>query len=193
MLPILNGILWAFLRRWYGGFNPFPAQTRAFRIFDSRGLQSLVMMICFFAAVHDRAPFWLNLVNMLWVQFQFWSRSVGEILDCGRSSFQTAANYDRWFRIPLDHVFDRLGRTKYQGSYDWWYMWLRYTLPMIVPAVSYQSWVFIGIGLMSSPVYFFFYRLFEMFPVLCRKLPPVVGQPKNMSELVYGCVFGAGV
>lgn len=64
---------------------------------------------------------------------------------------------------------------------------------MIVPAVSYQSWVFIGIGLMSSPVYFFFYRLFEMFPVLCRKLPPVVGQPKNMSELVYGCVFGAGV
>lgn len=71
MLPILNGILWAFLRRWYGGFNPFPVQTRAFRIFDSRGLQSLVMMICFFAAVHDRAPFWLNLVNMLWVQFQF--------------------------------------------------------------------------------------------------------------------------
>ena len=171
MLPILNGILWAFLRRWYGGFNPFPAQTKAFKIFDSRGLQSLAMMICFFMAVHDKAPLWLNLVNVLWIQFQFWSRSVGEILDCGRSNSQTAASYDRWFRIPLDYVFDRLGKVKYRGCYDWWYMWLRYTLPMIVPAVSYQSWSFIGIGLMSSPVYFFFYRLGWFSAGNCRRLP----------------------
>ena len=125
----------------------------------------------------------------LWIQFQFWSRAVGEILDCGRSTTQNADSYDRWFRIPLDWVYDKLGKVKYTGMYDWWYMWLRYTLPMTVPAVILGDWSFIAIGLMSSPIYYGSWWLFDKFPKLWNA-PEWIGQPKNLAEIVYGFVFG---
>ncbi len=190
-MVILNGLLWAFLRRWFGGFNPFGKETAAGKIFGLRSLQSVVMIGSFFAVLYYRELWYIVLINAVWVQFQFWSRAIGCILDCGRNTIQTKKNYNRWYGGALDWIYDRLGLVKYTGYYDWWYGWLRYTLPMIVPAVTLHSWNFIFIGLASSPVYFGCWRLFEAFPDLCKKLPEWCGEPKNLAELIYGFIFGA--
>lgn len=186
MVIILNGVLWAFLRRWYGG-----GFDDKYQWLGNRGLQTVVMVAVMFGAFYSLAIWWVALLVAVWVQFQFWSRAVGEILDCGRNVVQNAESYDRWFRIPLDWVYDRLGKVKYTGFYDWWYTTLRYTLPMIVPAVIFGSWNFIIIGLAAAPVYFGSWRLFEAFPKLCVKLPTWCGEPKNLAEIVYGFIFGS--
>jgi hypothetical protein len=147
------------------------------------------MILGIFLALFDRCMWWEALILAIWIQFQFWSRAVGEILDCGRSTTQNADSYDRWFRIPLDWVYDKLGKEKYTGYYDWWYMWLRYTLPMIVPAICLGDLSFILIGLMSSPIYYGSWCLFDRFPKMWN-LPEWVGQPKNVAEIVYGFIFG---
>lgn len=38
MLATINGLMWAFLRRWFGGFNPLSESSRLYKVFDSRGL-----------------------------------------------------------------------------------------------------------------------------------------------------------
>lgn len=180
-MRFINGLIWAFLRRWYGGL--FDDK------FGGRGVQTVIMVWGILVALVDRLLWWEALILAIWIQFQFWSRAVGEILDCGRSTTQNADSYDRWFRIPLDWVYDKLGKEKYIGYYDWWYMWLRYTLPMIVPAIYLGDLSFILIGLMSSPVYYGSWWLFEKFPKMWN-LPEWLGQPKNVAEIVYGFIFG---
>lgn len=181
MMNLLNAVIWAFLRRWYGGL--FDDK------FGGRGVQTLIMIIGIFIALFDKTFWWVALSLSIWIQFQFWSRATGETLDCGRSTTQTADSYDRWFRIPLDWVYDKLGKVKYTGYYDWWYIWLRYTLPMIVPALVLFDLRFIVIGLLSSPVYYGSWWLFDKFPKLW-KAPEWIGQPKNLAEIVYGFIFG---
>lgn len=189
METTISGFIWAFLRRWYGGL--FGKKQHP--ILSSRSLQTATMLLILFLAFYIRDNNWMIALGVaLWVQFQFWSRAIGEVLDCGRSTIQNAASYDRWFRIPLDWIYDLICKQKYVGFYDWWYLWLRFTLPMIVPAIIYQSWSFILIGLASAPIYFGSYYLFEKFNNL-YKLPQWIGQPKNLSEIVYGFIFGLGI
>lgn len=182
---MLNGLLWAFLRRWYGGLVDEDSHP----LLGSRGIQTVVMITSLFAVLSARTDWWAALLLAAWIQFQFWSRAVGEILDCGRSTTQTAASYNRWFRGLIDLVYDKLGKVKYVGYYDWWYGWLRYLLPMIIPAIILNDGVFIVIGLFSSPVYYGCWLLFDYFPAL-YKLPVWCGQPKNMAEIIYGFTFG---
>lgn len=188
MLATINGLMWAFLRRWFGGFNPLSESSRLYKVFDSRNLQTFVMVIALFLTLFDRTIAWLALCLSVWIQLQFWSRSTGEILDSGRVT-QTAESYDRWFRKPLDWIYDRLGKTKYTGLYDWWYGWLRYGLPMIVPAAVLCDWSFIVVGLAGSPVYYGCWWLFDHVPAL-YKLPEWCGSPKNLAEIIYGFIFG---
>lgn len=54
MLTMLNGLFWAFLRRWFGGFNPFKPDTLIYKVFDSRGLQTFVMVMTLFLTLFDR-------------------------------------------------------------------------------------------------------------------------------------------
>lgn len=180
-MNLINAFIWSFLRRWYGGL--FDDK------FGGRGVQTAIMIFGIFVALFDKTTWWIALGLAVWIQFQFFSRAVGEILDCGRSTTQNAESYDRWFRIPLDLVYDKLGKVKYTGFYDWWYMWLRYTLPMTVPAVILGDWSFIAIGLMSSPIYYGSWWLFDKFPKLWNA-PEWIGQPKNLAEILYGFVFG---
>ena len=109
-MSLLNGLLWGFLRRWFGG-----GFDEKYKWLGDRGLQTAVMVAAIFAALYDRTIWWVALLLAVWIQFQFWSRAVGEILDCGRSPFQNAESYDRWYRVPLDWVYDKLGKTKYVG------------------------------------------------------------------------------
>lgn len=185
-MSFLNGLLWAFLRRWYGGLIDDDKHP----VLGGRGLQTVVMVSAIFAAFYGRTIWWVAMLLAVWIQFQFWSRAIGCILDCGRSLVQDKKSYNRWYRVPLDWVYDKLGKQKYCGFYDWWYTWLRYGLPMIVPAVVLRDWGFIVIGIASAPTYFCMWRVFEVFPDLCRKMPRWCGEPKNLAEIVYGFIFG---
>ena len=186
-MSIINGMLWALLRRWYGG-----GFDDKYKWLGNRGLQTAVMITAIFIALIDRTIWWAALLLALWIQFEFWSRAVGEILDCGRSQVQTAESYDRWFRIPLDWVYDKLSLPKYSGGYDWWYTWLRYGLPMIVPAAVLADISFMLIALASAPVYFGCWRLFEKFPQMSA-WPKWCNEPKNLAELIFGFIFGVGL
>lgn len=61
MLATINGLMWAFLRRWFGGFNPLSESSRLYKVFDSRGLQTFVMVIALFLTLFDRTIAWLAL------------------------------------------------------------------------------------------------------------------------------------
>lgn len=180
-MPILNGIIWAFLRRWYGGM--FEDK------FGGRGIQTFLMISGIFSSLYGRADLEIILFLAVWIQLQFWSRAVGEILDCGRSKNQDKNSYDRWFRVPLDYIYDKFGKEKYTGNYDWWYMWMRYTFPMIIPAAILFDFSFIIIGLFSSPIYYGCWYIFDKFPKLWNS-SIYVNQPKNIAEILYGFVFG---
>lgn len=181
----VNACLWAVLRRWYGG-----GFDEKYSWLGNRGLQTFVMISVLFFTLLDSLIWWQALLLALWIQFQFWSRAVGEILDCGRSTVQNAESYDRWFRIPLDWGYDKLGKQKYVGAYDWWYTELRYSLPMLVPCLCLGEGRFLIVGLLAAPVYFFCWYVFETFPLLFR-LPKWAAEPKNLAELLYGFLFGA--
>lgn len=97
---LLNGILWAFLRRWYGGLE-FKIQ-----LLNKRFVKTIVMVTAMTAVlVYDWSSpklIAISLLYALWIQFQFWSRAVGAILDCGRNHTQTKRNYNRWYVRPLN-------------------------------------------------------------------------------------------
>lgn len=199
---ILCGLIWAFLRRWYGGLfsdDKYP-------ILSNRGLQSIVMIL-FTIPLLMLPQFTLSqslliaFVLSLWVQFQHWSRAVGCILDAGRNHLQNESNYTRWYRIVLDKIYDcvnqgleYIGSTKriekYRGMYDFWYIAMRFGFPLmvLVPiSVGYPI-----IGFLAAPSYYISWRLFETWPQLYYKLPEYVGQPKNLAEILYGFIFGFG-
>ena len=60
---------------------------------------------------------------------------------------------------------------------------------MSVPAIVLLEWSFIAIGLLSSPIYYGSWWLFDKFPKLWNA-PEWIGQPKNLAEILYGFVFG---
>ena len=127
---LLNGILWAFLRRWYGGLE-FKIQ-----LLNKRFVKTIVMVTAMTAVlVYDWSSpklIAISLLYALWIQFQFWSRAVGAILDCGRNHTQTKRNYNRWYVRPLNWFYRAERKDKrYKKSYDFWFSEMRYGFPMI--------------------------------------------------------------
>lgn len=201
---ILNGILWAFLRRWYGGLefsNP---------MLNKRFVKTIVMVAAMMGVLvydwHSPLLIVVSLIYAIWIQFEFWSRAVGAILDCGRSRTQTKKNYKRWFVVQLNWFYRKKRKQKrYIKSYDFWFTEMRYGLPMLVvwgmntllavwgimpPQPTYAALVVVG--LLAGPVYFGSYKLFDRYNQLYQ-LPAWIGQSKNLSEIVYGFIFGAGL
>ena len=201
---LLNGILWAFLRRWYGGLE-FKIQ-----LLNKRFVKTIVMVTAMTAVlVYDWSSpklIAISLLYALWIQFQFWSRAVGAILDCGRNHTQTKRNYNRWYVRPLNWFYRAERKDKrYKKSYDFWFSEMRYGFPMIavwgVNALLIRFGIMpeepsyaglIVIGLLSGSVYFGSYKLFDHHnEMYC--LPAWIGQSKNLSEIVFGFIFGAGL
>lgn len=59
----------------------------------------------------------LALITTCWVQFMFWSRGHGAILDEGRNKNPDISRYDRWFKVPLDFVWDKLLELKNNNKF----------------------------------------------------------------------------
>lgn len=147
----------------------------------------------------------ISLLYALWIQFQFWSRAVGAILDCGRNHTQTKRNYNRWYVRPLNWFYRAERKDKrYKKSYDFWFSEMRYGFPMIavwgVNALLSRFGIMpeepsyaglIVIGLLSGPVYFGSYKLFDHHnEMYC--LPAWIGQSKICRRL-FSALFSVPV
>ena len=74
---------------------------------------------------------------------------------------------------------------KYGFLYDFLYMGMRYTFPMV--ALYFLSPVFVLIGALVSPVYAFNWTLFEKESwIFSYKIPKFCKAPTQISEVVVG-------
>ena len=118
----------------------------------NRGFQAVVfvlVMTLIYSITYTITCILASLILSVYFYAQFWSRAIGSTLDCGEATHQDKNSYSRWFRIPLDWVYDKLGKTKYVGMYDFWYMMLRYTLCMVPLCVMSPCYLLCGI---SAPI-----------------------------------------
>ena len=163
-------------------------------LLGNRAVQSILCIAMLMLQYVTNPQSWqcwvLALIVSLWLTFQFWSRSIGEILDCGDIK-QSAEKYGRWFRIPLDWIYDKLGKEKYVESYDWWYCTARYTLCMI-PMCLFSLWYLIP-GLSAAPIYWGSKKIYEKYPQLANMAGVWLDHYKNLAEILHGFVFGLTV
>lgn len=208
----LNGIWWGFLRRWYGGLFP----DEKYKVLGNRGLQTAVMILSMLPVFYFQIKSQYNLtmewnavlalITTCWVQFMFWSRGHGAILDEGRNKNPDISRYDRWFKVPLDFVWDKLlelknnnkffGRLlknwsgeKYGYSYDMCWTGCRYTFPM-VPVAIFLGFKFILIGMLVPLIYEFCIRIYENNSKFFNQFHWLNAGHK-IAEIITGFTFGA--
>ena len=145
---LLMFFLGALARVWYGA-DGLP------KLLQNRGLQTVYMMLLFIACLYDDYSWqgWCVVVAVVcWLQFQFWSRGHGCCFDVGRDVNPTADTIDRYDDRWYHKVCDKLlPNHKYGFLYDFFYLMLRYTCPMI-PMMIFD-WRYILVGLSISPIH----------------------------------------
>lgn len=180
---MISGIFWALWRRAYG--------EGALKKYGSRGILTVLAVAVLYFELVPTHPSAVQIVFAMvasgWVVLQYWSRSVGEIIDAGLNTQQTAKSYGRWFRVPLDWVYDKLGKQKYIGFYDFWYSCIRYGIGAAI-LLFYSSYSVALIPL-HYPIYLGVHKLYETYPVM-YKLGWTLNEPKNLAELIHGFLFG---
>lgn len=192
---VIYFIIGGFLRRWFGGLFP----DEKYKILGNRGLQTAVMLLVFMSIYVTNPQSWQNwiaaVVVSCWLQFQFWSRSHGVCFDIGhggKPSEDTIKRYsERWYHIPCDWVFNKLGVSdyKYGFLYDFIYMGLRYTCPML--ALMIFDWRYIFLGLIVAPVYSFCWTLYKN-EFWIRPKYQGIDSPTKWAEIIVGGIVFSG-
>lgn len=182
-MVLLYSILGAFARRWYGG------ALEAYKILKNRGLQTIFMCLLFMSIYLPASQNWLiSIVKTAWLQFQFWSRGHGCCFDLGRGGIpdqKTVDRYnERWYHIPCDWLAKKCGFSYYGTIYDYCYMTLRYTCPMI-PMMIFD-WRYILIGLSISHIYLICWS----FNIKGKK--DWLNAPTKVAEIISGAVVYSG-
>lgn len=179
---MLSILFWSLWRRLYG--------EGTFKKYVSRAVQSILAILMLgyqLSTPFDWASWGIALLIGAWVMIEYWSRSVGEIIDAGLNHRQNKESYGRWFRAPLDWVYDLLGKKKYVGFYDFWYSLARYAIGAL--PLLYYSWL----AILLMPFQYFIYlgcnKLYMRFPRLFG-LPLTLNEPKNLAEIIHGALFG---
>ena len=194
-MTIFYFFLGAFLRRWYGGC------LEDYKILRNRGVQTTCMLLAFMSIyLYDYTswPNWIGaIVVSCWLQFQFWSRGHGACFDIGRGVFPpeegTIKRYnERWYHYPVDWLFDKVFKMperKYGFFYDFIYMGLRYTFPMLFMLLL--GWEYVVLGALVSPIYALCWTLQEREPWIFDGRVPFVGVATQLAEkIVGGMIFG---
>lgn len=181
---MIYGLFFAVWRRIYGeGTVKGLLGSRAFQSF----LCIFLLMFRYVTNPHTWQCWAAAFVVSLWLTFQFWSRSVSAFLDCGTEEHDSSM-YKRWFKYPLDCIYNKLDLPLYRDSYDWWYCTARYTLCMIPMCVF--SWWYLAPGLLSAPIYWGSKKLYEKYPQLSTVAGVWLDHYKNLAEILHGFVFG---
>ena len=180
-------LMGAFSRRWYGGaLEKIP-------VLNNRALQTGFMIGLFLNIyVADWHNWFWPLVISLWLQFEFWSLGHGCCFDLGnggKPDEATIARYEqRWYHKPCDWLAKKRFFGYYSTRYDFMYMTLRYTCPMI--PLIFLDWRYFLVGNAAAPIYLFCWDLYNsnLWP---EKLPSWANSPTKWAEMIYGGVVYA--
>ena len=154
---LLICFLGALARVWYGA-DDLP------KFFQNRGVQTVFMLALFVACFYEKDMSWFGWTMVVtatcWMQFQYWSRGHGICIDIGDStvvSENDIKRYEgRWYHKVCDKL---LPNHKYGYLYDFFYLTLRYTCPMLVMMIF--DWRYVLVGLSIAPIYLFSNELAE--------------------------------
>lgn len=194
---MVEAAFYALWRRWFGGGfkNTWLGNNRA--------VQCVVFLASFTGLMylHTHYEWWICVLSAAFLYCQFWARGHGACFDIGRGQYDetTIKRYNaRWYHVPCDWL---LKNNKYGFLYDFLYMGLRYTCPMIlfyalgcIPLLTgsttplFTPWV-IAIGASVSPLYALCWTLKEREDWLFQKHWSVSGAT-NLAEYLAGFVFG---
>ena len=177
----------AFARRWYGGaLEKIP-------VLNNRALQTGFMIGLFLNIyVADWHNWFWPFVISLWLQFEFWSRGHGCCFDLGnggKPDEATIARYEqRWYHKPCDWLAKKRFFGYYSTRYDFMYMTLRYTCPMI--PLMFLDWRYFLVGNAAAPIYLLCWDLHNsnLWP---EKLPSWANSSTKWAEMIYGGVVYA--
>ena len=180
-------IIGAWNRRWFGG------ALDDHKILGNRGVQTAFMLATFLTIYVTDVKDWKNWLVAIavscWLQFQFWSRGHGYCFDMGRDKIpaeETIKRYnERWYHIPCDWIFAKLGVSDYRYGfmYDYLYMTFRYTCPMLL--MAFFDWRYILIGLSIAPIYALCWDFYNKEPWLRPKWE-VLNAPTKWAEVICG-------
>lgn len=181
----MSMLFWSLWRRLYG--------EGTFKKILPRTVQTIiaVIVLTYQLAEWNWQAVLIALGISIWVVIQYWSRAIGEIIDAGLNHHQTAESYDRWFRIPLDWVYDKLGKQKYVGFYDFWYSFIRYGVGAL--PLFYYSWQAVFLMPFQYFIYLGCHKLFMKCPKLYNNTALkyiTLNEPKNVAEVIHGALFG---
>lgn len=189
-MTIVYFFLGAFLRRWFGGM------LNEYKILGNRGFQTACMIITFLTIYVTDYTSWkswlLAIAISCWLQFQEISRGHGPCFDIGRGAItpEIIKRYnERWYHIPCDYCADKGYFTKYGVVYDFMYMTLRYTMPMLLMAFIDSRYLIIGF--LVSCIYALCWELYEWKPQYFTKIP-FIGNATQLAECLWGGEFFAG-
>lgn len=196
-------ILMAIWRRWFGG------GYKETWLGNNRAIQCIVFIVLNFLLLllnEDVINFIEQHTDSLYLKYgfiavldvylyaQFWSRGHGAPFDIGRNknpSAETIKRYNaRWYHIPCDWLFNKwlkASDSKYGFLYDFLYMGLRYTCPMI--PLAFISWQFLCVGLTVSPIYAFCWTLWEQESWI-RTRYKFAKRPTDLAEYIVGGLYG---
>lgn len=201
IFSISFNLIW---RRWYGGGFEHTL------LGNVRGVQCAVYLIATFFMAYFLKPldiWWYNIlfavIFSVYTYCQFWARGHGACFDVGRGQVdeRIIKRYnERWYHIPCDFI---LKEHKYGFLYDFIYMGLRYTMPLVglylvakimplfgLPLLIKPEIILLGVSI--SPIYAFNWTLSEREHWLFEKHWSISG-PTNLSEYVAGAVWGLWV
>ena len=174
----------ALARVWYGA-DDLP------KFFQNRGVQTIFMIALFVACFFDKDLTWFGwgvlTAATCWLQFQFWSRGHGICIDVGDStvvSENDIKRYEgRWYHKVCDKL---LPNHKYGYLYDFFYLTLRYTCPML-PMMIFD-WRYVLVGLSIAPIYVFSNELAEREPWVFEKKTWYWRRGWSLAEMLSGGV-----
>lgn len=183
-------LMGAFARRWYGGaLEKIP-------VLNNRALQTGFMIALFLPIYITDYRSYINLLFAfgisLWIEFEFWSRGHGCAFDYGRGGYpneETIKRYnERWYHYICDWMAKKEFYPYYDLGYDFTYMLLRYTCPMI--PLMFLDWRYFLVGNAAAPIYLFCWDLYNsnLWP---EKLPSWANSPTKWAEIIYGGVVYA--
>lgn len=185
-MTIVFFILGALARVWYGA-DGLP------KLLQNRGLQTVYMMLLFIACFYDNYSWqgWCVVVAVVcWLQFQFWSRGHGCCFDVGRDVNPTADTIDRYDDRWYHKVCDKLlPNHKYGFLYDFFYLTLRYTCPMLLMTIF--DWRYILVGFSIAPIYAFSITLGEREPWIFNENKWYWRRAWSLAEILSGGVVYA--
>lgn len=190
MITLLYFLLGSFLRRWFGGM------LNDIKVLGNRGLQTACMLLTFLSIYltdyHDWKSWVIAISISCWLQFEEISRGHGACFDIGRWDIDDSLvkRYNnRWYHIPCDYCVKKGYFAQYGVVYDFMYMTLRYTTPMIPMAFFDSRYLILGFGV--SCIYALCWELYEWKPNVFKKVWFISG-PTQLAECLWGGWFFAG-